>query len=214
MTTEKQIEANRRNAARSTGPRTDEGKRISALNALQHGMTSETPVLPTEDPVGREEFRSRLLLSLAPEGAVEELLAEEVIDCSWRLRRARNVELGVLAGGVAALDQRFFHERRRRLEVTEGDIVFARRPSLDDVVEITYPDAHDLLTMQIDDTEDVQRSEEVRLGAAFVEDAAGPNALAKLSRYETGLLRQRDRALDRLSALQAERKNGSPRDPE
>ena len=214
MTTQKQIEANRRNAARSTGPRTDEGKRISALNALQHGMTSETPVLPTEDPVGRKEFRSRLLLSLAPEGAVEELLAEEVIDCSWRLRRARNVELGVLAGGVAALDQRFFHERRRRLEVTEGDIVFARRPSLDDVVEITYPDAHDLLTMQIDDTEDVQRSEEVRLGAAFVEDAAGPNALAKLSRYETGLLRQRDRALDRLSALQAERKNGSPRDPE
>jgi hypothetical protein len=213
MTTTKQAEANRRNAARSTGPRSEEGKTRSALNALQHGMTSETPILPTEDPCECGEFRDRLTRDLAPQGATEERLAEEIVDLSWRLRRAGNLELGVLAGGVAALDERFLRDRQRKQEITEGDLHSARfGPSPDQIVEIVNADAHDILSMRIAEAQDVQRSDQARLASAFVEDAAGPNALAKLSRYETSLFRRRNQALEALSKLQAERNNTSPKE--
>jgi hypothetical protein len=57
MTKPDRAEINRRNAARSTGPRTPEGKSRSRLNALKHGLTARTLVLPGEDP---EAFRGRL----------------------------------------------------------------------------------------------------------------------------------------------------------
>ena len=50
MSTEKQIAANRRNAARSTGPRTQSGKARSRFNALKHGCRAKLPILPGEDP--------------------------------------------------------------------------------------------------------------------------------------------------------------------
>ena len=88
MATEAQIAANRRNAELSTGPRTDAGKNASKLNAVTHGLSAEIAVLPTEDPKEYARFRETLLESLAPVGALEERLAEEVVEGSWRLRRA------------------------------------------------------------------------------------------------------------------------------
>src|SRR5579862_5014842 len=120
MTTLKQVEANRRNAAFSTGPRTEEGKKKSAANALRHGLTSDTPLLPTEDPARYDEFRARLTSDLGPQGATEESLVEEIVDLSWRLRRATTLERGVLAGGVAMLDQRYYLALQRQQEVTHG----------------------------------------------------------------------------------------------
>jgi hypothetical protein len=212
-TTTKQAEANRRNAANSTGPRSEDGKKRSALNALQHGMTAETPTLPTEDPGQYDEFRTRLTRDLAPEGAIEERLVEEIVDLSWRLRRASNLELGVLAGGVATLDRRLYRDLQRKQEVTQGDVLSAKLgSSLDEVIEVVNEDAHDILSVRISETEDVQRSDEVRLASAFVEDAAGPDAFARLSRYETSLFRRRNQALQTLSKLQAQRHDASPKD--
>jgi hypothetical protein len=51
-----QIEANRRNAQQSTGPRSEAGKRTSSLNALRHGLTSRMVVLPTEDLAAYQRF--------------------------------------------------------------------------------------------------------------------------------------------------------------
>lgn len=206
MTTAKQVEANRKNATRSTGPRTAEGKQRSSFNALSHGMTAKAPTLPTEDPAEFEEFRRCLTVDLAPSGALEERLVDEIASLTWRLRRAGNIEHGVLAGGVASRDRLFLRERQRRLEVTHGDVLSAQAGKpLDEVIELVDEEMHDLLAVYIDDADDVQRSGEVRLASAFVDDAAGPGALAKLGRYEASLFRRRNQALEALQKVQRQR---------
>ena len=122
MTTQRQVEANRRNAALSTGPRTEEGQAASSMNALRHGLTAKTPVVPTEDQDEFDQFREALIEDLAPVGALEERIAEEIIDLSWRLRRATVLEQGILAGGVAAGDERFFSKQKATFEITQRQV--------------------------------------------------------------------------------------------
>ena len=93
MATERQIEANRRNAARSTGPRTDEGKQASRLNAIKHGLLADTAFVPSLDKEEEwKQFRADLLESLQAEGGLESLLAERVIAGAWRLARVGRYE--------------------------------------------------------------------------------------------------------------------------
>jgi hypothetical protein len=81
-------EANRRNAQRSTGPRTAEGKARSRFNALKHGMTAESALLPGEDG---EEFLDRqkeLLDDLQPRNRLEEIMIERIARDDWMSIRA------------------------------------------------------------------------------------------------------------------------------
>jgi hypothetical protein len=94
-----QMEANRRNAQQSTGPRTDAGKKISSLNALRHGLTSRVVVLPSEDLDAYKIFSEKYLASLAPETFPETQCAQTIIDTQWRLNRVRTLEEGMLALG-------------------------------------------------------------------------------------------------------------------
>jgi hypothetical protein len=94
-----QIEANRRNAFQSTGPRTEIGKKTSSLNALRHGLTSRIVVLPTEDLAAYQKFSAEFLASLAPETFPERQYAQTIIDTQWRLNRVRTLEDGMLALG-------------------------------------------------------------------------------------------------------------------
>ena len=69
MATKRQTEANRRNAARSTGPKTDEGKQASRLDAIKHGLLADMAFVPTLDRrEDWEQFRGELMESLQPEG--------------------------------------------------------------------------------------------------------------------------------------------------
>jgi hypothetical protein len=94
-----QMEANRRNAQQSTGPRSEAGKKTSSLNALRHGLTSRIVVLPTEDLSAYIDFSEEFLLSLAPETFPERQYAQTIIDTQWRLNRVRALEDGMLALG-------------------------------------------------------------------------------------------------------------------
>ena len=58
MTTDKQIEANRRNAEKSTGPRSEEGKARSSMNAIKHGLRAEQPVILGENPADYQRVSS------------------------------------------------------------------------------------------------------------------------------------------------------------
>jgi len=70
MTSLKQIEANRRNALKSTGPRSEEGKQRSSRNALRHGLTAETVLEPLEDPEDYKLFEEAIAAEYEAESAV------------------------------------------------------------------------------------------------------------------------------------------------
>jgi len=92
-----QIQANRSNAQKSTGPRTAEGKAAASRNAIKHGLLAEQVVIHGEDPAQFELYRQGMLAELAPEGAVEEILAERAVSLAWRLRRAERLQSAVFA---------------------------------------------------------------------------------------------------------------------
>src|SRR5271156_3305385 len=89
------------NTNQSTGPRTQEGKTRSALNALRHGLTGRTIVMPYEDMDQYHIFCRRLLKTLAPETPLEEQYAQTYCDTQWRLNRARSLEDAMIALGHA-----------------------------------------------------------------------------------------------------------------
>jgi len=99
MTTPAQIAANRRNALKSTGPRTAAGKAASSRNGLRHGLTSRRAVVRGEDAQDFERFRAELRSALAPRDAREEVLAETVVQAAWRQRRAWRAEAALFKRG-------------------------------------------------------------------------------------------------------------------
>jgi len=98
MTTQKQIEANRQNALVATGPRTLEGKAITAKNAIKHGIFARELVISDGDgKESREEYDKlfqELVDDLNPEGQMEVLLAEKIAVNYWRLKRLVRYETG------------------------------------------------------------------------------------------------------------------------
>ena len=94
------LEANRRNAQLSTGPRTEQGKSRSRRNAIKHGILSSALLISkgegAEDPAEFDELLGALSRDLAPVGALEEILVHKIAKCCWRERRAQRCEAGVV----------------------------------------------------------------------------------------------------------------------
>ena len=90
-TSEKKTQANRRNASKSTGPRTARGKSRSRLNALKHGILASQAVITTTEGLERrkafEELVSGLTLDFRPVGAFEQSMVQQIAACIWRQRR-------------------------------------------------------------------------------------------------------------------------------
>jgi hypothetical protein len=107
MASQKQIEANRRNAQKSTGPITDLGKATARFNALKHGMTASTAVLPYEDANSYAELRESFIATYRPANAVEASLVETIANSYWRLLRARRVETAALDMGIRGLKKKY-----------------------------------------------------------------------------------------------------------
>jgi hypothetical protein len=95
MATQKQIEANRRNAEKSTGPRTPEGKAAVRLNALRHGMRARTVVLPGEDRQEFERLCDVLEAEWQPRTATELFYLEQMAVSQWKLTRMEVAEADV-----------------------------------------------------------------------------------------------------------------------
>src|SRR5262245_15477133 len=95
MTSLKQIEANRRNALKSTGPKTPEGKERSRRNAGRHGLTAETVIAVLENSEDYEAFEAAVISDYNAETAVERQLVLRLASTLWRLRRATSMETAI-----------------------------------------------------------------------------------------------------------------------
>ena len=99
MASEAQIAANRRNAMRSTGPRSEAGKARVAQNGLKHGLCSARVLLPDEDPAELEALVEDLKACFRPATEMELALLRQYAAATWRLGRIPALEAGMLEAG-------------------------------------------------------------------------------------------------------------------
>jgi hypothetical protein len=107
---QKRIDANRRNAKKSTGPRTPEGKSRSRFNGLKHGLTATVPVIPGEDPAVYEARLEAMIESSPPRNQVELDLLGRVAATTWSLERAARAEAAQISQRIK--DDAIERERR------------------------------------------------------------------------------------------------------
>ena len=113
VTSAKQAAANRRNAQRSTGPKTRAGKAIARLNAVKHGGLSPLAVIPNmESQEEWEAHRAGTLASLEPAGPLETVFAERVASLLWRLHRVARYEREVIAVSQEQVEDDLATERQ------------------------------------------------------------------------------------------------------
>jgi len=202
MTSEKQAEANRRNALKSTGPTTPEGKTAVRHNALRHGLLSRDILLPGEDEDALRELGEHLWDELQPVGALESLLVNRIISSTWRLQRLSRVEAGIFAWELYG---EMADRARKEADTYTSDFMDTVR-TMD--ITITDEDKHREALSKANEMEAMRDSETATLGQTFIRDANKANAFSKLSRYETPIERSLFKALHELQRLQAARGAG------
>ena len=119
MASSRQLQANRVNAGRSTGPRTLVGKARSRLNSRKHGLTAKTLIIVGENAEDFEELRSALFEQYDPQSALEFELVERLAGILWRLRRVPLFEAGILDTRHAGVSDYDLELKYRKLAETD-----------------------------------------------------------------------------------------------
>jgi hypothetical protein len=130
MSTEAQRNANRANAQLSTGPRTEQGKAQSSLNAIKTGLTGRTVLLPAEDAEAYQQHIIRYQEQYKPEGDREKELTQFLADTQWRLNRIPVLEMGIYAMGHREFAAEFENEDpalRKSLIETKTFLTYQRQ---------------------------------------------------------------------------------------
>lgn len=135
MITEKQIEANRRNAQLSTGPVTAEGTSRSSLNARRRSLTGQVSTMTGEDRIAHDEFSAAMLKNLAPEGAGETQFAQ-------RIARAQRPPLGRRVLRDSTTDS----GRLNRISAVEDNIFALGFHDYGGEIDTEHPEIHAALT--------------------------------------------------------------------
>jgi hypothetical protein len=196
MSSLRQIAANRRNAIKSTGPTTSEGKERSRGNALRHGLTAETVIAPLEDAEDYQAFEAAVTADYDAQTAVERELVLRLASILWRLRRATGIESALFETVVA------------NPQTTEPDDPeqSPSRPAL--VVVGTNPSEQNRLRVEVDQQPETAPQQEPNSDAktsianGFLQLMAPPTfPLDRLSRYEHTLWRQARQIIVTLEAF-------------
>lgn len=199
----KQIDANRRNAQRSTGPRTIEGKAIASRNSFKHGLAAKDFVLntgPQEDPQAFEEFRDSLFRYYEPAQTLEEFLVERIAVCMWRLRRAYRAEREAVA---------------RQIDLCESDAsgtlpcLIVKSPDAAD--KLPYGGAYIEYSKYADTVDQLEAVNKELLKKCVSQSTILPTRddMRSILRYEITIERQLYKAFDQLERLQRARKGES-----
>jgi len=212
MTSKKQIQANRRNALKSTGPKTPEGKAAVRLNATTNGLRSQEVLLPGEDEEALKELDENLRAELKPVGELENLLVDGIVAAHWRLRRLRRVEAGIFAWELYGELARRARQEADKYSHTETEVWiggYKDGAEFETVTKTTITDKqkHQEAVKTAQEMESVRNAELATLGHSFIQDANEANAFSKLSRYEAEIWRSLYKALHELQRLQAARRH-------
>ena len=193
MATERQIEANRENAKKSTGPRTAEGKEVVSGNAIKHGLTAAKRVVILDESTEQFERMHEALQAETVTGTeLERGLIDEIAAAMWRLRRAARIERDMMEEDIRkALRTERYNERGREQErqdyraqlIAEGKLDPSKPPE---------PEPYDPL------------KKKVLLGEQVRERLIKHDGYAKLGRYEVQLRRGLYQAVRELRMLRAQ----------
>jgi hypothetical protein len=203
MTWFRQIYANRRNARKSTGPITPEGKQRSRCNAVRHGLTAETVIGALEDAEDYQAFEAAVIADYDAQSAVERELVLRLASLLWRLRRATTMETGLFE--IQANHLKEFRQARQALPASR-EVVHKLFGPVDSVSHHCNPASRDFTNA----TEAIPKlnpigpalDRSVELTRCFLRLANLPNfALDRLSRYDATLWRQVRQILLALDAL-------------
>src|SRR5271170_446151 len=202
MTSLRQIDANRRNAGKSTGPTTEEGKQRSRCNAVRHGLTAETVIGTLEDAEDYKAFEAAIIADYDAQSAVERELVLRLASLLWRLRRATTMETGLFEIQADHLNE---FRQTRKVNPASREALYALFGRADTVSFDT--NSHGITNgtealpnsgpKSIDPAVDTRN-----LARCFLRLANLPNfALDRLSRYEATLCRQAGQILLALDIL-------------
>jgi hypothetical protein len=199
MTSPKQIKANRLNAQKSTGPKTEEAKAAVSKNAIKHGLLAKQTLLPWENESELGELHDRLTKALKPEGELESLLTDRIISLTWRLCRAGRIETAIFVWRKYSLSfDGALAEMKSYTKIVTHDLQDLFAPT----TEITDDEKYLEASRKVSQQSCLVNGELPALGRTFVGDA---DVFSKLHRYETGLERSLFNALHELQRLQATR---------
>jgi hypothetical protein len=210
MTSFRQIEANRRNARKSTSS-TEEGKQRSRCNAVRHGLTAETVIGALEDAEDYKAFEAAITADYDAQSAVERELVLRLASLLWRLRRATTMETGLFEIGADHFIER---KQARQVHPTSRELVFTLFGPTEsgDVGHGSAP--HRAANEMEDGPSSIRNALEptnFEFARCFLRLANLPDyALDRLSRYEAILWRQVRQILIALDALDRRK----PRDRE
>ncbi len=200
MTSFAQWQANRRNAAKSTGPVTEKGKERARRNAVRHGLTAETVIGALEDAEDYKAFEAAIIADYDAQSAVERELVLRLASALWRLRRATAMESGLFAIEADHLTAAATMPRLQRpaREAVYG-LLRSDRAGKDATAALASPQIATMVGLGDDPAADPSG----HLAQCFLRLAALPSCpLDRLSRYEHTLWRQVAQilfALDNLS---------------
>jgi hypothetical protein len=194
MTSLRQIAANRRNARRSTGPNTQEGKQRSRGNAIRHGLTAETVIGALEDADDYQAFEAAIIADYDAQSAVERELVLRLASALWRLRRATAMETGLFAIQAEHLSE---FGAARQLPPASRDVVYTLFRPTDsgshrgDATSRPLSNATEAVPPFAPAAAPPAAAPGCQLAQGFLHLANLPNcALDRLSRYEYTLWRQ------------------------
>ena len=204
MTSFRQIDSNRRNARKSTGPITQEGKQHSRCNAVRHGLAAETVIGALEDAEHYKAFEATIIADYDAQSTVERELVLRLASLLWRLRCATSIETGLFEIQANHLSDL----RQARQALPSSRAVYAMLDRGDSTSHDRDLASHGITNA----TESVQTAgpnpvalivdPTVELTRCFLRLANLPNfAIDRLNRYEATLWRQAGQILYALDAL-------------
>jgi hypothetical protein len=201
MTSYRQIEANRRNTLKSTGPRTEAGKHISRCNAVRHGLTAETVIGSLEDAEDYKAFEGVITADYDTQSAVERELVLRLASLLWRLRRATTIETELFEIQADHLSD---FRRTRQISPASREIVHALFNATSDQQTASRDLKNETRTNAALGPGSAQSlvTPDLEFARCFLRLCNLPNyAVDRLSRYEATLWRQAGQILYALDGL-------------